>query len=167
MFSPWFSVALNRPPCLILLDRAGTAFRACDHNQRDRCYRGDSKGRAVGQPMDWNALPEGQWVVTLYFGLTRFDAPTVTEQEWSDFLADVVTPSFIDGFTVFDGAGQYFNRRRQAVVKIRTKALVVTARRANTADIDRIRHEYERRFSQIAVGLTVVPGHADFGSARN
>jgi hypothetical protein len=115
--------------------------------------------------MDWNALPEGRWVVTLYFGLTRLDAPTVTERQWADFLAEIVTPAFLDGFTVFDGAGQYFNRRRQAVVTIRTKALVVTAGKANAADIDRIRGEYERRFNQIAVGLTVVAGHADFGPA--
>ena len=43
----------------------------------------------------------------------------------------------------------------------------MTAGKANTADIDRIRHEYERRFNQIAVGLTVVAGHADFGSATS
>jgi hypothetical protein len=126
---------------------------------------GTVSGRAMDRPMDWNALPDGQWVVTLYFGLTWLDAPAVTEQQWADFLAEFVTPAFMDGFTVFDGAGQYFNRRRQAVVAIRTKSLVVTAGKANAADIDRIRGEYERRFNQVAVGLTVVPGQADFGPA--
>ena len=113
--------------------------------------------------MDWNALPEGPWIVTFYFGLTRLASPSVTEQEWSDFLAEVVTPAFTDGFTVMDGAGQYFNNRRKAVVKIQTKVLVVTANKANVDDIDRIRSEYERRFDQIAVGLTVVAGHTEFG----
>jgi hypothetical protein len=56
--------------------------------------------------MDWTALPEGPWVVTLYFGLTRLEHPSVTEMEWSEFLEEVVTPAFMDGFTVFDGIGQ-------------------------------------------------------------
>lgn len=115
--------------------------------------------------MDWTALPEGPWVVTLYFGLTRLEKPSVTESEWSAFLEEVVTPAFMDGFTVFDGIGQYFNRARNAVVKIQSKALVLTAGKANAGDIDRIRSEYERRFDQIAVGVTVVTGHADFGPA--
>jgi Protein of unknown function (DUF3574) len=115
--------------------------------------------------MDWNALPDGEWVVTLYFGLTRLEIPSVTEREWSEFLKEVVTPIFLDGFTVFDGAGQYFNPRRKAVLRVQTKVLVVTATKASADGIDRIRGEYERRFQQISVGLTVVPGHADFGPA--
>lgn len=115
--------------------------------------------------MDWNALPKGEWVVTLYFGLTRLEIPSVTEHEWSVFLEEIVTPIFLDSFTVFDGAGQYFNPRRKEVLRIQTKVLVVTASKADADGIDRIRSEYERRFEQISVGLTVVPGHADFGPA--
>src|ERR1700722_18497696 len=100
--------------------------------------------------MDWNALPDGQWVVTLYFGLSRAEHPSVTEEEWIEFLETVVTPIFQDGFTVFDGVGQYFNPRRSAVISIQTKALVATASKANAEDIDRIRSEYERRFEQIS-----------------
>jgi Protein of unknown function (DUF3574) len=115
--------------------------------------------------MDWNALPDGQWVVTLYFGLSRLERSSVTEKEWVEFLETVVSPIFQDGFTVFDGVGQYFNPRRNAVISIRTKALVATASRAIAEDIDGIRSEYERRFQQISVGLTVVLGHTDFGPA--
>jgi hypothetical protein len=115
-----------------------------------------------GRCMDWNLLPEGQWIVTFYFGLTRLGSPSVTEEEWSNFLAEIVTPAFMDGFTVFDGVGQYFHRQ-QSVIKIRSKALVVTACKENAADIDNIRREYERTFAQTAVGLTVMSGFADFG----
>jgi hypothetical protein len=112
--------------------------------------------------MDWSALPEGQWVVTFYFGLTRLVFPSVTEAEWSEFVAEIVTPAFPDGFTVFEGAGQFFNPRRRAVIKIATKVLVITASKSDAAAIDRVRGEYERRFNQHSVGLTVVPCHADF-----
>jgi hypothetical protein len=42
----------------------------------------------------------------LYFGTTKPDG-TVTLKEWSDFLWDVVTPRFPDGFTAWQGYGQW------------------------------------------------------------
>ena len=79
--------------------------------------------------MDWNTLPDCELTVTLYFGLTRLAVPSITEDEWRAFLAEVVTPRLTD-FTVFDGHGQYFNRPRGMVVKIQTKVLVVVGRKA-------------------------------------
>ena len=119
--------------------------------------------QVIGSLMDWNSLPAGDLVITLFFGLTRLSTPSVTEDEWSNFLSEVVTSRLVDGFTVFDGHGQYFNRPRQRVVKIRSKILVVTGCKEIGVHIDAIRLEYQRRFNQIAVGLTVVPGYADFG----
>src|SRR5215212_7680869 len=43
----------------------------------------------------------------LYFGSARPDGTFVTATEWSEFLAEVITPRFPDGLTVISGMGQW------------------------------------------------------------
>jgi hypothetical protein len=40
---------------------------------------------------------------TLYFGRSRPDGGTVSDEEWKIFLADIVTPRFPEGLTVVHG----------------------------------------------------------------
>jgi len=66
---------------------------------------------------DWarpvNAAPgveapgSGGWVKTeLYLGGTQGGGQTVSEEEWSGFLAKVLTPAFPKGLTVYNAYGQ-------------------------------------------------------------
>ena len=116
--------------------------------------------------MDWNALPDGQWVVTLYFGLSRLERSSVTEEEWVEFLETVVSPIFrtaspcstglvnilIQGGTLSSQFGQRHSLPR------------------HLGQLQKILMEFKKRvpsvgFQQISVGLTVVLGHTDFGPA--
>jgi hypothetical protein len=46
--------------------------------------------------------------ITLYFGLSSPDS-IVSDIEWQNYLEEVVTPNFPEGFTVFDSYGQWKN----------------------------------------------------------
>src|SRR5205823_892320 len=48
-------------------------------------------------------------VAELFFGRNVRGRGPVTEAEWAEFAAQVVTPNFPDGFTAFDGHGQWQN----------------------------------------------------------
>src|SRR3982751_5533121 len=43
----------------------------------------------------------------LYCGLSRPEGGRIADAEWSQFLDEVVTPRFPEGFSVLDGYGQY------------------------------------------------------------
>ncbi len=45
----------------------------------------------------------------LFFGRGIPGRSALTDQEWADFAADVVTPQLPDGFTEFDADGQWMN----------------------------------------------------------
>ena len=66
-----------------------------------------SNPAAITCPDGWDQVTEYR----LYFG--RSDATgapdAVSDEEWSRFLADTVTPRFPHGLTVADGAGQWRN----------------------------------------------------------
>ena len=47
------------------------------------------------------------WRTELYFGRDKNDGTQVSDEEWSKFLDEFVTPKFPDGLTVLDGSGQY------------------------------------------------------------
>ena len=90
----------------------------------------------------------------LYFGRSKPDGKTITDDEWSEFLAEVVTPRFPDGFTVFDGVGQYREKSGQ-IVKEQTKIVFFLysrkERKISSTEIDEIRAAYVKRFNQESV----------------
>ena len=45
-------------------------------------------------------------VAELFFGRGIRGRAPLSEAEWAAFAAQVITPNFPDGFTVFDGEGQ-------------------------------------------------------------
>lgn len=87
---------------------------------------------------------------TLYFGLSSDNGKGVSEQEWAAFLADVVTPRFPDGLTVFAAYGQSGGDKRGKTLAETTKVLLIvhpdTA--AAAGRIDEIAAEFRRRFGQ-------------------
>ena len=90
----------------------------------------------------------------LYFGRSKRDGSIVTDEEWTKFLNDVVTPRFPDGFTVLDGTGQYRDKTG-TIVKEPSKVLIFLysrkTRKISSARIDEIRAAYVKLFSQESV----------------
>lgn len=94
------------------------------------------------------------WRTELYFGRDKNDGTQVTDEEWSKFLDEVVTPKFPDGLTVLDGKGQY-RLENGTIVKENSKVLILLytskTRLVNSRKIDQIRNEYKKIFRQESV----------------
>ena len=77
----------------------------------------------------------------------------MTDAEWETFLEDTVTPSFPDGLTVLDAAGQW-RGSDGVILKEQSKVLMVLAPPEGeepTRLIDEISGEYKKRFEQESV----------------
>src|SRR5262245_4641790 len=111
-------------------------------------------------------LPEQQpmMVAELFFGLGIAGREPLTEPEWAEFVAQTITPNFPDGFTVFDGQGQWRDPRTGRIAGERTKVLLVAAKsepdlaRRLSAVVD----VYKTRFHQQLVGLISTEACANF-----
>ena len=94
-------------------------------------------------------------VAELFFGRTVPGRGPLTDAGWRAFAAEIVTPNFPDGFTVFDGEGQWQNPATRQITRQRTKVLLVAARR--TPDLgprlSAVIDAYKTRFRQQSVGL--------------
>jgi len=94
-------------------------------------------------------------VAELFFGRNIRGRAPLGDAEWAEFAAQIVTPNFPDGFTAFDGNGQWRNPATGAIGHEPTKMLLVAAKRAPdlaprlTAVID----AYKARFHQQSVGI--------------
>lgn len=94
------------------------------------------------------------WRTELYFGRDKNDGTQVTDEEWSKFLDEFVTPRFPGGLTVLEGNGQY-RLQNGSIVKEKSKVLVLLytnkTRPVNSRKINQIRSEYKKRFQQQSV----------------
>jgi hypothetical protein len=148
--------AMPRPParlaaCLALL----IPLAACQAPQPAACGRGQPSLSAQ-----------------LYFGRDRDgeEAPKpggntpIPDAEWRQFLEDVVTPRFPDGFTVIDSYGQWRNPQTGIVTHQRSAVLTIVA--ADTpqtlAKLDEISDAWKRKTHHLSVGLALTPVCAAF-----
>ena len=94
-------------------------------------------------------------VAELFFGRRIKGREPLTEAEWGEFAAQTITPNFPDGFTVFDGEGQWRNPQTGVIALDRTKILLVAAPRE--PDLERrlsaVIDAYKVRFHQQSVGI--------------
>jgi hypothetical protein len=92
---------------------------------------------------------------TLYFGLKTNDGKGISEQAWTRFLAEVVTPRFPDGLTVLSAYGQGGSDPASAgqVLAEMTKMLVIV--RPDTPEaaqkIEEIKAEFRRLYSPTGI----------------
>jgi hypothetical protein len=88
-------------------------------------------------------------VAELFFG------QPLTDAEWAAFAAQTIAPNFPDGFTAFDGEGQWRNPQTGQIAGGRTRILLVAAKpepdlsRRLSAVID----AYKAQFHQQSVGI--------------
>jgi Protein of unknown function (DUF3574) len=105
-------------------------------------------------------------VAELLFGRAIKGRAPLTDGEWAQFAAQTITPNFPDGFTVFDGAGQWRNPRNEQIGHEATKILLIAAKTA--PDLARrlsvVVEAYELRFRQQSVGIITEEACAAFSS---
>jgi hypothetical protein len=107
------------------------------------------------------AQPHEAVQTSLYFGLALESGGEVSDEEWTAFLAEEVTPRFPDGFTVVDAFGQWRDPSVSdaPVIRERTKLLLIM--HPGTAEteqaITKIKSIYKRRFDQKSVFHTDAP----------
>jgi hypothetical protein len=103
-------------------------------------------------------------VAELFFGRNVAGRAPVSEAEWADFAARVITPAFPDGFTVTDGTGQWRNPDTGAVIREPTKILIAAGeQRADLKDrLIAVIDAYRSRFRQLSVGVITRTACAKF-----
>jgi len=104
------------------------------------------------------------WVKTeLYFGLSKPGGGVVSDGEWKVFLAEVVTPRFPDGLTVYDASGQWRGQSGE-LTREQTRVVVIVHERssARASAIREVIAEYKKRFGQESVLWVDQPAVAEF-----
>ncbi len=88
-----------------------------------------------------------------------FGRSSVTDRQWTDFAAQVVTPNLPGGFTVLDTDGQWMNPAIHRIIRERGKVILVimpdTA--ASKASVETVKDAYLERFHQQSVGNIILP----------
>jgi hypothetical protein len=95
----------------------------------------------------------------LFFGRGISGRPPLTDQEWTQFAADVVTTNLPDGFTALDAEGQWQNPATRRISQEPTKVIIVAVpdTPAAAAAIATVKEAYRTRFHQQSVGTTIHP----------
>jgi hypothetical protein len=94
-------------------------------------------------------------VAELFFGRNIRGRAPLSDAEWNKFAADTITQSFPDGFTVFDGDGQWQNPQTGRISREHAKILLVAAKRSpDLADrLSTVIDAYKTQFHQQSVGV--------------
>ena len=90
----------------------------------------------------------------LYFGRSKPDGLQVSDEDWTRFLAEIVTPRFPDGFTVFKATGQYQEKSGKVIKEPSTVLVLLYPRKTRTESrtkIEEIRTAYKKQFNQESV----------------
>jgi uncharacterized protein DUF3574 len=105
-----------------------------------------------------------QQVVELMFGRKIADRIAVTEDEWTHFVDQEITPRFPDGLTVFSAAGQRRDQSSNRIVREPSKIvlIVLPGKAEDLARVNEIAQAYKARFKQQSVGVILRPACVSF-----
>ena len=94
-------------------------------------------------------------IAELFFARGINGREPLTDAEWAEFAGQIITPSFPDGFTVFDGEGQWRNPQTGRIGGGRTKILLVAAKREPdlAQRLAAVIDAYKTRFQHQSVGI--------------
>ncbi len=94
----------------------------------------------------------------LFFGTDIPSGGQVSDEEWSAFVRDVVTPRFKEGLTILDGNGQWLGADGK-IARERVHILEIDAKPGPELDasLQAIASEYKKRFKQEAVLRITAP----------
>ena len=94
-------------------------------------------------------------VAEMFFSRGIKGREPLTDVEWAEYAAQTITPNFPDGFTVFDGEGQWRNPRTGAIAHDPTKILLVAVKPEPgfAGRLAAVIDAYKLRFHQQSVGI--------------
>jgi Protein of unknown function (DUF3574) len=122
-----------------------TAYLSANHNQESANLR-----TTVNDPPIFGDT----WARTeLYFGTSRPDGTSVSDEKFKRFLDQHVTPRFPDGLTLLTGSGQFKNSSG-VIIQERSKVLILLYPLTDddaSNRIEAIRQIYKQLFSQESV----------------
>jgi len=112
-------------------------------------------GRQAGADPAVQACPlPGERAMTnlrLYFGRDIPGGGYVDDAAWKGFAAQVLTPAFPEGFTVWEGLGQWRHPQDGSIKRERSFVLERVGK-IDVAGVERVMAAYRTQFKQIAVG---------------
>ena len=88
-----------------------------------------------------------------------FGRSSVSDQQWADFLARVVTANLPGGFTELDTYGQWMNPTTHRIIHESGKVIVVIMpdTPASRTSVEAVKDDYLKRFHQQSVGNIILP----------
>jgi Protein of unknown function (DUF3574) len=121
-------------------------------------------GTPHAQVLACGGAQKPQQVVELMFGRKVAGRMAVTEDEWTSFLDQEITPRFPDGLTVFNAAGQWRDQASNKIVREPSKIvlIVLPGKAEDLPRVNEIAQAYKTRFKQPAVGIIVRPACVSF-----
>ncbi|HXG38697.1 MAG TPA: DUF3574 domain-containing protein [Bacteroidota bacterium] len=104
------------------------------------------------RPHDRAGQTSDEWIrEELTFGSDIPGGGSVTELDWQNFLADIITPRFPQGFSVSSGYGQYRMRNGELVKEKNWVVVIYLAPGTPELAIHEIIQAYKKRFKQESV----------------
>lgn len=108
---------------------------------------------AVPRPTSPAAAQASTWILDrLYLGRNIPRGGEVSDEQWAQFLGEIVTPRFPGGFTVLSGNGQW---QEKSGTIAHERSFVLELLHPNDAvtesAVSAVAAEYKRRFAQEAV----------------
>jgi len=97
----------------------------------------------------------------LFFGRDIPGGGFVDDATWRAFSDRVLTPAFPEGFTVYEGLGQWFNPQIRMVKRERS-FVVDRVGALNAAAVEAVMQAYRTEFKQVSVGRLTTEACAGF-----
>jgi hypothetical protein len=120
--------------------------------------------QAIAAPACALASQKPMAMAELFFGLSVEGRGPVTDGEWRAFAARTLSHYFSDGFTAYEGDGQWLDPATHRIVRERSRIVQVVA--DDNVDFARniqaVTDAYRKDFHQQSVGVVTEPVCAAF-----
>ena len=119
---------------------------------------------ADAQLIECSGAHKPQQVAELIFGRSIGGRVGVSEEQWMLFVDNEITPRFPDGLTVFEAAGQWWDKVGRKIIRESSKIvlIVLPGQAEDLARLNEIADAYKRSFRQESVGVIVRPACVAF-----
>jgi len=121
-------------------------------------------GAAHAQLVECRGAQKPQHVAELIFGRSIGGRLEVSDEQWLQFLDEEITPRFPDGLTVYDAAGQWWDKATNRIIREPSKIvlIVLPGGAGDHPRLNEIAEAYKRNFRQQSVGMVVRPACVSF-----